>query len=113
VDWNPAQDGGWTLIMKQWRNPEAGKVEPVESFPRVVAKALNSKAAIIGSTRPPVSLRRSKGKRRSKRVRLWPAARFLDVRTLLWALRNKSYSLKAACKDFGIPGKTGSQAEWS
>jgi hypothetical protein len=38
-------------------------------------------------------------------VKLWPAARFLDVRTLFWALRNKSYSLKAGCKEFSIPGK--------
>ncbi|HLW55555.1 MAG TPA: hypothetical protein VKW06_22190 [Candidatus Angelobacter sp.] len=101
LDWNPAENGGWTLIMKQWRNPETGKLEPNESFPRVVIKALNSKAAIINSTRPPMSLRKPKG----KRARLWPAARFLDVRTLLWALRNKSYSLKTACKEFGVPGK--------
>ena len=101
VDWNPAQNGGWTLIMKQWRNPKTRKLEPNESFPRVVIKALNSKASIIGSTRPPMSLRRSK----RKRAKLWPRGRFLDVRTLLWALRNKSFSLKSACKEFGIPGK--------
>ena len=101
VDWNTAENGGWTLIMKQWRNPDTGKIEPVESVPRVVIKALNSKAAIITSTRPPVSLRKSKG----KRARLWPAARFLDLRTLLWAVRNKPYSLKTGCKLFGLPGK--------
>ena len=38
-------------------------------------------------------------------MKLWPAARFLDVRTLLWALRNRSYSLKTGCKEFDIPGK--------
>jgi hypothetical protein len=94
LDWNPAENGGWTLIMKQWPNPETGKLEPNESFPRVVIKALNSKAAIINSTRPPMSLRRPKG----KRARLWAAARFLDLRTLLWALRNRSYSLRTACE---------------
>jgi hypothetical protein len=101
VDWNTAQNGGWTLIMKQWRNPETGEKEPNESFPRVVIKALNSKTSIMGSTRPPLSLRRVKG----KRAKLWPRGRFLDLRTLLWALRNRSYSLKTACKEFGIPGK--------
>ena len=101
VDWNTAENGGWTLIVRQWRNPETGKVEPNESFPRVVIKALNSKASIIGSTRAPMSLRKSKG----KRAKLWPRGRFLDVRTLLWALRNKSYSLKTGCKEFGISGK--------
>ncbi len=29
----------------------------------------------------------------------------IDLRTLLWALRNKSYSLKTGCKEFDIPGK--------
>jgi hypothetical protein len=101
LDWNTAQNSGWTLIMKQWHNPKTRKLEPNESFPRVVIKALNSKASIIGSTRPPMSLRRSK----RKRAKLWPRGRFLDVRTLLWALRNKSFSLKTACKEFGIPGK--------
>jgi len=101
MDWNPADNGGWTLILKQWRNPKTGRIEPVESFPRVVIKALNSKTSLMNSTRPPVSLRKSKG----KRARLWPAGRFLDVRTLLWALRNKSYSLKTACKEFGVAGK--------
>ena len=56
VDWNPAQNGGWTLIMSQWRNPKTGKLEPDEFFPRVVIKALNSKTAIIHSTRAPLSL---------------------------------------------------------
>jgi hypothetical protein len=101
VDWNPAQDGGWTLIMKQWRNPKTSRLEPDESFPRVVIRALNSKTSIIGSTRAPLSLRKSK----DKRAKLWPAARFLDARTLLWALRNKSYSLRIGCVEFGIPGK--------
>lgn len=103
-DWNPAQDGGWSLIMKQWRNEETGKIEPIESFPRVIVRALNSKAAIISSTRAPVSLRKSRSKRKAKRA-LWPAGRFLDLRTLLWALRNRSYSLESACESFGIPGK--------
>ena len=79
VDWNPAQNGGWTLIMQQWRNPKTGELEPNESFPRVITKALNSKASILSSTRAPLSLRRSKG----KRAKLWPRGRFLDLRTLL------------------------------
>jgi len=101
LDWNPAENGGWSLILQQWDNPETGKKEPNESFPRVVTKALNSKTSIMGSTRPPMSLRRSKG----KRAKLWPRGRFLDVRTLLWALHNKSFSLKSACREFGTPGK--------
>jgi hypothetical protein len=44
-------------------------------------------------------------KKKNGKVKHWPSARFLDVRTLLWALRNKSFSLKSACKEFGVPGK--------
>src|SRR5208283_1219543 len=101
LDWGTAGNGGWSLILSQWRDPESGELKANKFFPRVVIKALNSKAAIIHSTRAPMS---EPGKK-SKRVKLWPAARFLDVRTLLWALRNKSYSLKTGCKEFDIPGK--------
>jgi hypothetical protein len=101
VDWERATNGGWSLILSQWRNSETGKLEANKFFPRIVIRALNSKAAIIHSTRAPMSEPKKKG----GRVKLWPSARFLDIRTLLWALRNKSYSLKAGCKEFGIPGK--------
>jgi hypothetical protein len=101
VDWETARNGGWSLILSQWRNPKTRKLTANKFFPRIVIKALNSKTSIIHSTRAPMS---EPGKK-NKRVKLWPTARFLDVRTLLWALRNKSYSLKTACKEFGIPGK--------
>ena len=101
VDWETAANGGWSLILSQWRNRETRALQPNKYFPRIVIKALNSKAAIIHSTRAPMS---EPGKESGK-AKLWPAARFLDLRTLLWALRNKSYSLKSACKEFGIPGK--------
>jgi len=101
VDWETAENGGWSLILSQWRNPQTGDLQPNKFFPRIVIKALNSKTAIIHSTRAPMC---EPGKK-SKSVKLWPSARFLDLRTLLWALRNKSYSLKSACKEFNIPGK--------
>jgi hypothetical protein len=91
VDWETAENGGWSLIMSKWPNTATG--EPNKFFPRIVVKALNSKASIIHSTRAPMS---EPGKK-NKRVKLWPSGRFLDVRTLLWALRNRSYSLKTAC----------------
>ena len=93
VDWETAENGGWSLIFSKWPNPETRALEPNKFFPRIVAKALNSKASIIHSTRAPMC---EPGKKK-KRVKLWPAGRFLDVRTLLWALRNRSYSLKTAC----------------
>lgn len=96
LDWETADNGGWSLIFSKWPNSKTGKLEPSKFFPRIVSKALNSKASIIHSTRAPMS---EKGEEK-KQVRLWPTARFLDVRTLLWALRNKSYSLKSGCEEF-------------
>ena len=101
LDWENADDGGWSLILSQWHNPKTSELQPTKFFPRVVVRALNSKTAIIHSTRAPMCEPKKKG----ERVKLWPAARFLDLRTLLWSLRNKSYSLKTACKEFDIPGK--------
>src|SRR5438445_269101 len=39
-----------------------------------------------------------------KKIRI-PRGRFLDVRTLAWALRNVTYSLNGLCKALRIPGK--------
>jgi len=96
VDWETADNGGWSLILSQWRNPTTGNLKANKFFPRVVVKALNSKTSIIYSTRAPMN----EPKEKNKRVKLWPTGRFLDVRTLLWALRNKSYSLETACEEF-------------
>jgi hypothetical protein len=101
VDWENADEGGWSLILSKWHNPKTGELQTNKFFPRVVVRALNSKTAIIHSTRAPMCEPKKKG----EPVKLWPAGRFLDLRTLLWALRNKSYSLKTACREFGIPGK--------
>jgi hypothetical protein len=96
VDWRTAKNGGWSLIFSQWRDPKSGKLKPNKFFPRIVIKALNSKTSIIHSTRPPMSEPRTI----DEKVKHWPGARFLDLRTLLWALRNRSYSLESACKEF-------------
>src|SRR5579862_5989973 len=101
VDWEMAKNGGWSLILSQWGKTKTGEPKANKYFPRIVVKALNSKTAIIYSTRAPMS---EPGKK-SKRAKLWPTARFLDLRTLIWALRNKSFSLKNACAEFAIPGK--------
>lgn len=105
VDWGTAANGGWSLILSQWINPSTGKALANEYFPRIVIKALNSKSSIIGSTRPPIF----KPKKKRGKVKLWPSARFLDLRTLLWALRNKSYSLASACEELGLPPKSDHQ----
>jgi hypothetical protein len=98
VDWGTADDGGWSLTLSRWFNPKTETWEEHPYRPRVIYKALNSKTALIHSTRA----RRSSKKSKDGKVKLWPQGRFLDVRTLLWALQNESYSLKSAAKKFKI-----------
>ena len=101
LDWGTADNGGWSLILSQWRNPETNEKGASKFFPRIVINALNSKTAIIHSTRAPLSEPGKEG----KRSKLWPGARFLDLRTLLWASHNEVYSLQTACDGSNIPGK--------
>jgi hypothetical protein len=86
--------GDWSLALSHlWKNPKTGRVVPNPKRPRIVIDAQNSKMAFmkIGSI---------------LHKKEWPKeGRFLDLRTLGWALRNKSYSLKRACKAFHVEGK--------
>jgi len=101
LDWEEARNSGWSLIFSQWRNPKTKSICANKYFPRIVIRALNSKTSIIHSSRAPMA----EPKKEGEKVKLWPSARFLDLRTLLWALRNKSFSLKSACREFGVSGK--------
>jgi hypothetical protein len=90
---SPAEDGGWSLTLSLRKSRKTGEMEPYPERPRIVIRSLDSKMAFIGLS----SILFPKE---------WPnEARFLDLRTLGWALRDKSYSLESGCKDFGVPGK--------
>jgi DNA polymerase type B, organellar and viral len=86
--------GEWSLALSSlWKNPKTRKVVPNPKRPRILVDAQNSKMAFIklGSI-----LHREE----------WPKeSRFLDLRTLGWSLRNISYNLKGACKEFNVEGK--------
>jgi hypothetical protein len=80
-------------LSSRWKNPETGRIAPNPKKPRIVIDALNSKLAFIrlGSI---------------LHKKEWPKeGRFLDVRTLGWALRNRSFNLNGACKAFHVKGK--------
>jgi hypothetical protein len=86
--------GEWSLALSAlWRNPKTGRVVPNPKRPRILVDAQNSKMAFIrlGSI-----LHKEEWKKEG---------RFLDLRTLGWALRSESYSLNSACKAFGVAGK--------
>jgi hypothetical protein len=86
--------GEWSLALSAlWRNPKTGRVVPNPKRPRIVIDAQNSKMAFIrlGSI--------------LHKEEWTKEGRFLDLRTLGWALRSESYNLKGACKAFGVEGK--------
>jgi len=90
---SPSDNGGWSLILSLRKNRTTGVMEPYPERPRVVIKSLDSKMAFIG-----LSSIRHPGE--------WPReTRFLDLRTLGHALRDKSYNLKGACQAFHVQGK--------
>jgi hypothetical protein len=87
--------GDWSLALSSlWTNPKTGRIAPNPKKPRILIDALNSKLAFIklGSI-----LHKSE----------WPKeSRFLDIRTLGWALRNRAFNLNSACKAFNVKGKS-------
>lgn len=85
--------GGWSLVLSAQTGRKTGKLEVNPKKPRIVLTSINSKTAFI--------------KLSSKLVpEEWPnESRFLDLRTITWALRNESYSLDRACGAFGVIGK--------
>jgi hypothetical protein len=90
---SPSPDGAWSLILSLRKNRETGEMEVNIERPRVVISAIDSKLAFITV-------------RDIYRPEEWPhKARFLDLRTLGWALRNTSFSLESACKSFNVNGK--------
>jgi hypothetical protein len=88
-----ARKGGWSLVLSGQIGRKTGKLEVNPKKPRIILTSLNSKTAFI--------------KLSSKLLpEEWPnEARFLDLRTITWALRNESYSLNRACGAFDVPGK--------
>ncbi len=88
-----ADNGGWSLVLSLRKSRKTGEMEPNPERPRVVITSQNSKTAFIALSS-------------IKNPKEWPPeGRFLDLRTLGWALRNESYSLEDACKAIDVPGK--------
>lgn len=84
LDWSSGDKGEWSLTMSQYANGTENR-----NYPRVLITPIDSKKAFIGLAKPwkPKEWK-DKGK-----------AHFLDLRTLGWALFNKSFSLKRACRE--------------
>lgn len=83
---------GWSFIVSRYWDKEKGKWLPNTFRPRVQLKPKDSKAAFV----------RLAGGDKNQPFR---SGRFLDLKTLAWALRNRSFSLKSACAEWRVPGK--------
>lgn len=88
--WNRGNHDEWTLIMAQFPGGVENRYRP-----RILIAPIDSKKAFIRLANP---WHPEEWKENGK-------AHFLDLHTLLWALYNKSYSLKKACDNDNGPFK--------
>jgi hypothetical protein len=83
---------GWSFVIFRYKDKKTGKWLPNSFRPRIKLIPKDSKAAFIrlagGDSNQP-----------------YRTGRFLDLKTLAWALRNRSFSLDGACREWGVPGK--------
>jgi hypothetical protein len=83
---------GWSFVVFRYKNEAKGEWLPNSFRPRVQLRPKDSKAAFIrlagGDMNQP-----------------YQVGRFLDLKTLVWALRNKSLGLESSCREFKVPGK--------
>jgi hypothetical protein len=99
LDWKEGNKGEWSLIMERYADGNENC-----NCPRILDTPIDSKKAIIKMCLPC-----TKKLKRKIPARQWKNAgrkiHFLDLRTLLWALYNKSHSLRTACDNKRGPFK--------
>jgi hypothetical protein len=90
----------WSFVMAQDLSPITGRIRSDPFVPRIKVTRKDGKFAFIRFGG--VSIRNPET---GMRFKPYTPGRFLDLRTLAWALRNVSYSLGSACAQFNVPGK--------
>ena len=85
---------GFSFLLFEWESKPGTFLEH-KYRPRILIKHIDSKRARIKFAA------RRRGKDETKEAARYPG-RFLDLRTLGFALTNESYSLASACEDFGV-----------
>jgi hypothetical protein len=93
LEWKEGNKGEWSLVMMQYPN---GKEHC--DYPRIMITPIDSKKQIIKLWLP-WKKNQHEWKDAGRRIH------FLDLRTLLWALFNRSYSLRTACDNESGPFK--------
>jgi hypothetical protein len=89
------RDEGWSLVLSQDSDPTTGLIRENPLRSRIILTPKDSKAAFIRLAGVGV-----RSKKTGRRLKPYTRGRFLDLRTLGWALRNESYRLKSACEEF-------------
>jgi hypothetical protein len=93
--WAPARGyyrGGWSLGLHGTFD-ETGHWRDTRFRPRVLMKAIDPRRTLFGWGKLAPGDNDEKG----------PAGRFIDLRTLSFALTDKSHTLESACTGFGAP----------
>ncbi len=100
LDWKQGNKGEWSVILEQYADGNENA-----NYPRILITPIDSKKQIIKLWTP--CTKKLKGKIPSKQ---WKDGgrriHFLDLRTLLWSLYNKSHSLRSACDNKRGPFKS-------
>jgi hypothetical protein len=96
--------GGFSLVLSGYRKGRRGRLRPNPFRPRVQIRHLDSKKAFIEFDKPhkldPDNQRPADGMPPDPNFAF--KGRFLDLRTLAFALTAKSYTLAKACEDFDV-----------
>jgi len=99
--WKKGDKGEWSLIMEQY--PDGGENF---NYPRILITPIDSKKAITTLALP---CKRKLKKNAPAPAQQWKDAgekiHFIDCRTMLWSLYNKSYTLESACDNEKGPFK--------
>ena len=99
LDWKKGEKGEWSLVMEQYPDGRENV-----NYPRIFITPIDSKKAIIQLGRP--CKKKLKGRVPAHQ---WKDAgekiHFIDCRTMLWSLYNKSHTLKSACDNEKGPFK--------
>ncbi|PYX34354.1 MAG: hypothetical protein DMG80_02515, partial [Acidobacteria bacterium] len=88
---------GWSFVVSRYWDKKKRKWLPNSFRPRIQLRPKDSKAAFV----------RLAGGDKDQPFR---SGRFLDLKTLAWALRNRSFNLKSACLEWKLPGKLDHEA---
>ena len=93
LEWKEGNKGEWSLVMMQYADGNENC-----NYPRILITPIDSKKQII-KLWVPWKKNQHEWKDAGSRIH------FLDLRTLLWALYNKSHSLRTACDNKRGPFK--------